>query len=309
MRERVEDLVGPPARASWVMTFHAACGRILRREAQRLGYRSNFTIYDSADQLRLTKQCLEDLERDPKRFTPRGIHSQISNAKNQLIGPDDVREPRRELLRPDRRRRLQALPDEAVQLERRRLRRHALSHGRRARALPRGAGEVAEGVPLPARRRVPGHEPRAVPVPAAARPRSTRTSSRWAIRTSRSTRFRGADIRNVLEFEQRLPRREDDRARAELPLDELDPRGRERASSRTTASASRRTSGRSSATASRCASSRSRTSTPRRATSPPRSRGSSRRASTAARSPSSTGRTRRAACSRTCSSARASRTR
>src|SRR6266852_6282601 len=89
MRERVEDLVGPPARASWVMTFHAACGRILRREAQRLGYRSNFTIYDTADQLRLTKQCLEDLDRDPKRFTPRGIHSQISNAKNQLIGPDE----------------------------------------------------------------------------------------------------------------------------------------------------------------------------------------------------------------------------
>src|SRR6266403_642735 len=89
MRERVEHLVGPPARAAWVMTFHAACGRILRREAPRLGYRSNFTIYDSADQLRLTKQCLEDLERDPKRFTPRGIHSQISNAKNQLIGPDE----------------------------------------------------------------------------------------------------------------------------------------------------------------------------------------------------------------------------
>jgi len=89
MRERVEDLVGPPARASWVMTFHAACGRILRREAQRLGYRSNFTIYDSADQLRLTKQCLEELDRDPKRFTPRGIHSQISNAKNQLIGPEE----------------------------------------------------------------------------------------------------------------------------------------------------------------------------------------------------------------------------
>jgi DNA helicase II / ATP-dependent DNA helicase PcrA len=87
MRERVEHLVGPPSRAAWVMTFHAACGRILRREAQRLGYRSNFTIYDSADQLRLTKQCLEELERDPKRFTPRGIHAQISNAKNQLIGP------------------------------------------------------------------------------------------------------------------------------------------------------------------------------------------------------------------------------
>ncbi|MHB8469429.1 MAG: ATP-dependent helicase, partial [Gaiellaceae bacterium] len=91
MRERVEDLVGPPARAAWVMTFHAACGRILRREGQRLGYRSNFTIYDQADQIRLTKQCLEELERDPKRFTPRGIHSQISNAKNQLIGPDEYK--------------------------------------------------------------------------------------------------------------------------------------------------------------------------------------------------------------------------
>jgi ATP-dependent DNA helicase UvrD/PcrA len=87
MRERIEDLVGPPARAAWVMTFHAACGRILRREAPRLGYRTNFTIYDSADQVRLVKRCLEELDRDPKRFTPRGIHAQISNAKNQLVGP------------------------------------------------------------------------------------------------------------------------------------------------------------------------------------------------------------------------------
>ncbi|HJQ49357.1 MAG TPA: UvrD-helicase domain-containing protein [Gaiellaceae bacterium] len=87
MRDRVQGLVGPPARAAWVMTFHSACGRILRREAQRLGYRSNFTIYDSADQIRLVKRCLEELERDPKRFTPRGIHSQISNAKNTLVGP------------------------------------------------------------------------------------------------------------------------------------------------------------------------------------------------------------------------------
>jgi DNA helicase-2/ATP-dependent DNA helicase PcrA len=92
MRERVQDLVGPPARGAWVMTFHSACGRILRREAQRLGYRSNFTIYDQADQIRLVKRCLEELERDPKRFTPRGIHSQISNAKNTLVGPDEYTE-------------------------------------------------------------------------------------------------------------------------------------------------------------------------------------------------------------------------
>ncbi|HEU5216196.1 MAG TPA: UvrD-helicase domain-containing protein [Gaiellaceae bacterium] len=92
MRERVEHLVGPPARAAWVMTFHSACGRILRREAQRLGYRSSFTIYDQADQIRLVKRCLEELERDPKRFTPRGIHSQISNAKNTLVGPAEYTE-------------------------------------------------------------------------------------------------------------------------------------------------------------------------------------------------------------------------
>ena len=89
MRERLEDLLGPVARAIWILTFHAACGRILRREAPRLGYRSNFTIYDSADQVRLTKQCLEELERDSKRFTPRGIHEQISSAKNQLVGPEE----------------------------------------------------------------------------------------------------------------------------------------------------------------------------------------------------------------------------
>jgi ATP-dependent DNA helicase UvrD/PcrA len=89
MRERLEDLLGPVARAIWILTFHAACGRILRREAPRLGYRSNFTIYDQADQIRLTKACLEELERDPKRFVPRGIHAQISAAKNQLVGPEE----------------------------------------------------------------------------------------------------------------------------------------------------------------------------------------------------------------------------
>ena len=91
MRARIEAAVGPRARAIWILTFHAACGRILRREAERLGYRSNFTIYDQADQVRLVRSCLEELERDPKRFTPRGIHTQISNAKNQLIGARRVR--------------------------------------------------------------------------------------------------------------------------------------------------------------------------------------------------------------------------
>src|SRR5437763_1146642 len=89
MKSRLEGLLGGVSRAIWILTFHAACGRILRREAPRLGYRSNFTIYDQADQVRLVKQCLEELERDPKRFVPRGIHTQISNAKNQLVGPEE----------------------------------------------------------------------------------------------------------------------------------------------------------------------------------------------------------------------------
>jgi ATP-dependent DNA helicase UvrD/PcrA len=89
MRERLERLLGRSGRGLWILTFHAACGRIFRREAQRLGYRSTFTIYDQADQIRLVKQCLEELERDPKRFTPRGIHNQISHAKDRLVHPDE----------------------------------------------------------------------------------------------------------------------------------------------------------------------------------------------------------------------------
>ncbi|MEI7760288.1 MAG: UvrD-helicase domain-containing protein [Thermoleophilia bacterium] len=89
MRERLEKMLGRQARAAWILTFHAACGRMLRRDAERLGYRSTFTIYDQADQIRVVRACLEDLGVDPKRFTPRGIHNQISNAKNQLIGPDE----------------------------------------------------------------------------------------------------------------------------------------------------------------------------------------------------------------------------
>ena len=92
MRERLHNLLGQRGRGLWILTFHAACGRILRREAQRLAYRSNFTIYDQADQIRLVKQCLEELERDPKRFTPRGIHNQISHAKNRLVHPDEYTE-------------------------------------------------------------------------------------------------------------------------------------------------------------------------------------------------------------------------
>jgi DNA helicase-2/ATP-dependent DNA helicase PcrA len=91
MRSRLEHLLPDVARRIWILTFHAACGRILRREAPRLGYKTNFTIYDQADQVRLVKQCLGELERDPKRFPAKGIHEHISAAKNQLIGPAEYR--------------------------------------------------------------------------------------------------------------------------------------------------------------------------------------------------------------------------
>ena len=89
MKSRLEGVLGDVANRMWVMTFHAACGRILRREAPRLAYKSNFTIYDSADQVRVVKAIVEEEGWDPKRFVPRGIHSQISNAKNQLVSPEE----------------------------------------------------------------------------------------------------------------------------------------------------------------------------------------------------------------------------
>jgi DNA helicase-2/ATP-dependent DNA helicase PcrA len=85
MRQRVAALVGPVAERMWVSTFHSACVRILRRHADKLGYRSSFTIYDEADAVRLTGYVLRDLDLDPKRFAPRAVHAAISNAKNEMV--------------------------------------------------------------------------------------------------------------------------------------------------------------------------------------------------------------------------------
>ena len=88
MRDRVGLLVGRRVRAMWVMTFHSACARMLRVDAERLGYTRQFTIYDQADSRRLVKRCLDDLGIDPKRFTPGSVLSQISDAKNRLRDAD-----------------------------------------------------------------------------------------------------------------------------------------------------------------------------------------------------------------------------
>ncbi|HMD52689.1 MAG TPA: UvrD-helicase domain-containing protein [Solirubrobacteraceae bacterium] len=92
MRERVERLLGRGTRGMWLMTFHAACARILRAEAERLGYTRRFTIYDQADARRLAKRSADAVGVDPKRFTPAAIQGQISAAKNRLSDADAYRQ-------------------------------------------------------------------------------------------------------------------------------------------------------------------------------------------------------------------------
>ncbi|MFJ6510958.1 DNA helicase PcrA [Streptomyces sp. NPDC091406] len=85
MKERVEQLVGPRANAMWVMTFHSACVRILRRESKKLGFTSSFSIYDAADSKRLMALVCRDLDLDPKRYPPKSFTAKVSNLKNELI--------------------------------------------------------------------------------------------------------------------------------------------------------------------------------------------------------------------------------
>lgn len=89
MREREKDLLGPAAESIWMSTFHALCVRILRRDADKIGYSSNFSIADSAEQLTLIKHIEKDLNIDPKFYPPKQILSAISNAKNDLLAPED----------------------------------------------------------------------------------------------------------------------------------------------------------------------------------------------------------------------------
>ena len=88
MKDRVAALVGPVAEKMWVSTFHSACVRILRRDAGQLGYPSAFSIYDQADATRLTSYVVRDLGLDNKKFVARSVHAQISNLKNELVSTD-----------------------------------------------------------------------------------------------------------------------------------------------------------------------------------------------------------------------------
>ena len=91
MKDRVARLVGGRAKAMWVSTFHSACVRICRAEAKRLGFTSTFSIYDADDSRRLMTTVCRDLDLDPKRFAPRAVATQVSNLKNELIDYEDAK--------------------------------------------------------------------------------------------------------------------------------------------------------------------------------------------------------------------------
>ena len=89
MKERVQKLLGPAGQDVWMSTFHALCVRILRRDADKIGYSRNFSIADSSEQVTLIKHIEKDLNINPKQYNPRAILSAISNAKNDLLNPKD----------------------------------------------------------------------------------------------------------------------------------------------------------------------------------------------------------------------------
>ena len=87
MKERIEKLIGDAAKDLWMGTFHSVCVRILRRYIDRIGYKTDFVIFDTSDQKTLIKECLKTLKVDDKIFTDRGVLSEISNGKNEMLEP------------------------------------------------------------------------------------------------------------------------------------------------------------------------------------------------------------------------------
>ena len=89
MKERIEGLVGDQGKDMWIGTFHSICVRILRKFIDRIGFESSFIIFDSSDQKTLIKQCMKELEIDDKLLNDRSIAAEISNAKNDMLEPED----------------------------------------------------------------------------------------------------------------------------------------------------------------------------------------------------------------------------
>ena len=322
MKERVEALVGRRARVMWVSTFHSACVRILRKEIDKFGYKSNFSIYDAADSKRLMTMVAKDLDLDPKRHQPNALLNWMSDHKNELRDAEEATRDARNGFEESARGRLHDLPEAAARGQRPRLRRPDHDHGPPLPGVPRRTGELPPPVPPRPRRRVPGHQPRPVrPGPPALcrRPRGPRPRGRAgrAQRADGGRRRRPVDLRlprrqhpQHPRLRAGLPRRRDDPAGAELPLHPDHPQRRQRGhrpqpgpQAQAAVVRRRRPASGSSATSPT-------TSTTRPASSPRRSTGWSTRPTSAPPTwRSSTAPTPSRACSRRCSSAPASPTR
>ncbi len=162
MAARVAALVGPQARSMWVMTFHSACVRILRREAKRFGYPSSFSIYDQADSQRLMALTCRELELDAKQYPPKAMAAQVSNLKNELIDYETFAS-RAQTARD------KALAEAYAEYQRRLVAAGAMDFDdlimvtvNLFQALPEVAAAVPPPVQARAGGRVPGHQPRAV---------------------------------------------------------------------------------------------------------------------------------------------------
>ena len=162
MRERLAGLVGPRSRGMWVSTFHSMCVRILRADAERLGFTRNFTIYDTDDQKRLYKEIMAELDIDPKRFPVNALMNRISSAKNELVVPGDFEKQASDPVGKVAARvyaRLQERLKAANAFDFDDL----LALRVPAAEEPcRRAGRLSGALPLPHGGRIPGHEPRPV---------------------------------------------------------------------------------------------------------------------------------------------------
>ncbi len=268
MRERVASLVGPAASSMWVSTFHSACVKILRREASKVGLRSGFTIYDAADSQRLMAQVCREADLDPKRYPPRAFSAQVSNLKNELVDEDSyaagvtegthVERTLAEVYQAYQRRLrqahamdfddlimttvniLQAFPEVAEHYRRRF--RHVLvdeyqdtNHAQYVLVRELVGGSLSATIRAAERAERGEAAVRRCGRAETGRRRAADLASGGAGRADRGRRRRPVDLRlprgddpQHPRVRGRLPERDDDPARAELPLDPDDPVGGQR---------------------------------------------------------------------------------
>ena len=207
LRERIVRLVGEAGKEVEAGTFHALCARLLRREGEAIGLDRRFLIYDTDDQNQLMKQILREEGMEAKGETrPQAILGAISRAKNDMVDPTEI-PPMRD--RDGRTGRGRSAGTEisgcAQALECARLRRPPPRGVSAPRGIAGDPREVPGTLALPARRRVPGHEPAAVPLDQGPRRRTTTTSRVVGDDDQSIYGWRGADIRNILDFERDWP--------------------------------------------------------------------------------------------------------